>query len=759
MRTLFLVGVAALILLALPSLIVFGADLAGYGTDINTWLESHLGVSHRIALALPAAIALFCVPPLIILLYFLRLKRKPMAVPSTFLWKKSVEDLHVNRLMQWLRRNVLLLLQLLTVLTFLYGALGPRTHGAVTGGRHYILMIDNSASMNATDVKPTRLEWAKAEALRVIDSSTDADPGMVIVFNSTAEIRQSYTTNREELRAAVRGVQPTQFPTRIDEGLALAASLSNPNRSTENEAAAPADPEPGKERTYFSADGIQAEVHLLSDGRFPAISDFALANLSIRYPDMPTTAVAMTSDNLAIVGFEVERDADDARKVFARAQVLNYRDRGQDVKLKLDVLERNEKVIGTYGKTVPVPRKDPRPGDAEDLPADKRPVDPKPGEGRVEFLIPDIGENSDVVMRLSIDQGSGFDSLRLDDEAWAVLGVSRKAKVLFITLGNKAMRDYFDTAAAKKISEFTILKPADMADPKDYAIPVRDGKYDLVIFDRCGPANADQMPNANTLFIGYAPPPYSMNKDDPLGVTPVKHPTLKGTQSRHPLLKNLRGLDEMRIDDCFRFPKTPEGAPRPTRLIEGDREQELLVSIRRGAFTDLALTFAIVSENADAPDALRNTNWFTFPSFVLFLRNVLLQLGNVRDASAEENLKPGALQILRLGTAKEVFVRKPKEDIGAKFERGNRPDVAFSGTDTLGVYTAEWGDQSRRFAVNLFDAEESNLAPQRQFKIGDTTITAGEARKQPLELWKYAIGFGLMVVLLEWWIYNHRVQI
>lgn len=291
MRTLFLIAVVALILLALPSLVVFGADLGGYGKEINDWLESSFNVSHRVALALPAAIALFCVPPIIILLYFLRLKRKSIAVPSTFLWKKSVEDLHVNRLMQWLRRNVLLLLQLLAVLMFIYAALGPRTHGAVSGGRHYILMIDNSASMNATDVKPTRLDWAKEEAIRVIDSSTDADPGMVIVFNSTAEIRQSYTTNREELKAAVRSIQPTQFPTRIDEALALAASLSNPNRSTENEAAAPANPEPGKERTYFSADGIQAEVYLLTDGRFPAVSDFALANLSIRYPEMPSTAV------------------------------------------------------------------------------------------------------------------------------------------------------------------------------------------------------------------------------------------------------------------------------------------------------------------------------------------------------------------------------------------------------------------------------------------------------------------------------------
>ena len=186
---------------------------------------------------------------------------------------------------------------------------------------------------------------------------------------------------------------------------------------------------------------------------------------------------------------------------------------------------------------------------------------------------------------------------------------------------------------------------------------------------------------------------------------------------------------------------------------------ELLVAIRRGAFTDLVLTFPLVSENADGPDQVWHSDWPTFPSFVLFLRNALMQLGNVRDASSEESLRPGAVQVLRLGTAKEVFVRKPGQDLAVKFERGTRPDVAFSGTDILGVYGAEWGDQSRRFAVNLFDADESNLAPQRQFKIGDTTITAGEARKQPLELWKYAIGFGLLVVMLEWWIYNRRVQI
>ncbi|MEO2091343.1 MAG: hypothetical protein ABGY75_17940, partial [Gemmataceae bacterium] len=88
---------------------------------------------------------------------------------------------------------------------------------------------------------------------------------------------------------------------------------------------------------------------------------------------------------------------------------------------------------------------------------------------------------------------------------------------------------------------------------------------------------------------------------------------------------------------------------------------------------------------------------------------------------------------------------------------------AYSGTDKLGVYTAEWGSgaakQTRRFAVNLFDAEESNLAPVNQFKVGAETVTAGDPKQVPRELWKLAVLLGLAVVLIEWWIYNRRVQI
>ena len=132
-------------------------------------------------------------------------------------------------------------------------------HGRGGAGKHYILMVDNSASMGATDISPTRLDWAKQEALNEIDAPSDNDFGMIIEFNSSASIKQSYTSNRGLLRQAVKDIAPTQRPTRIEEALTLADSLANPIRSGDDAAVRPANAEPGKERTYVST---ATEVHL-----------------------------------------------------------------------------------------------------------------------------------------------------------------------------------------------------------------------------------------------------------------------------------------------------------------------------------------------------------------------------------------------------------------------------------------------------------------------------------------------------------------
>src|SRR5262245_32117572 len=169
-----------LVLVAIPGWLLFALHLFGLEGDTNQWLQQNFKLTYQLALPWWGGLILLLVPFFLVLLYFLKLKRKPLQVPSTFLWKKSVEDLHVNSLLQWLRENVLLLLQLLVLICQPYAVMTFRFHGKNSEGRHYIIMIDNSASMAATDVLPSRLAWSKEEALKEIDAAGDNDSGMVI---------------------------------------------------------------------------------------------------------------------------------------------------------------------------------------------------------------------------------------------------------------------------------------------------------------------------------------------------------------------------------------------------------------------------------------------------------------------------------------------------------------------------------------------------------------------------------------------------
>ena len=108
--------------------------------------------------------------PLLLLLYFLKLKRREVVVSSTLLWKRAVQDLQVNAPFQRLRRNLLLLLQLLALAAILIALAGPVLAWRRGPGQRYVVLIDRSASMNATDVKPSRLDAAKEQAKVFIES-------------------------------------------------------------------------------------------------------------------------------------------------------------------------------------------------------------------------------------------------------------------------------------------------------------------------------------------------------------------------------------------------------------------------------------------------------------------------------------------------------------------------------------------------------------------------------------------------------------
>jgi hypothetical protein len=747
----FPIALLLVFLLALPGLILFACNLFGLESDVNQWLQDSFGLTYSIGLPWWGILILLLLPVFILLLYFLKLKRKPIQVPSTFLWRKSIEDLHVNSLLQWLRQNVLLLLQLLIVVVCIYSVMSFRLHGRAGEGKYYILMIDNSASMSATDVEPNRLEWAKREALKEIDAAGDDDVGMVIVFNSAAQLVQSRTNSKDLLRQAVRSIQPTQRPTNIRDALQLAAEPANPGKSTENEASRPAEEDPTKARTYAPVEGTPTAVHLFSDGRFRDLEDFQLGNLNLTFHAAGVPG-AENVDNVGIVACNAFRDESDATKLQVFVRIRNYRPqpvKAQKVELEYRV---NGKLDLAPDRVLDLPAREVKQEKSADQ--NKPTTIDTPGEGIVIFELKDIDDTADVILHVRLLNVN--DKFPLDDEAWVVVGVVRKARILVVGKPNHILKAFFDSADTKDVATITYLAP-DKLGTDDYLKPALDGAYDLVVFDRCGPAKLEEMPRANAFFIGYPPPPWKPLGSDAEGkpVEKLENPPITSWQKMDPIMKDLAALDQIGVSVAFRINHT-ELPPHTPRLLETAGNTLLLFTLPRQSFTDLVLTFPILNDKNEW-----NTNWPLMVSFPLFLRKVIYALGNVRDSTSEEITRPGDVKLIRPDDprVKELQVWKAGRLL-ATLQRGSRNEFSFGDTDRVGIYDEVWDDQVQRyFPVNLLDADESNIEPRPEFKVGAEEVKAGKTRGMPLEMWRWFLVAGLILLLLEWYIYNRRVYI
>jgi len=378
-------------------------------------------------LSLAELVAIFGAAGLgVVALYLLKLRRRVVSVPFAPLWERILRDRDATKLFAKLRRLLSLLLQL-GLLAILVLALGnPRPVESLVRGRTVVVLVDASASMQATDVRPNRLGVAQNEVKKIIGGLHGADRVLVAQMDALVTPLGPMTSDAAALERSVDMIRETD--TRADFPRAL----------------------------RFAIDALRGtdspEIIVVSDGALGPAAD-ASGPVHLGAVKLSYVRVGRESRNVGITQFSVRRYPLERSRYEVMLELTNTGSDAEDVELQL---------LG------------------DGTPVDLTTIRLKPGERLPRFYPQLSGASRTLEAKIARADGT-HDDLPADDHAFALLPERRRSKVLVVTEGNT----YLD--AALLLDEY--LDVTDVV-PDGYAGAVGKAKWDAVIFDRVTPAQA-----------------------------------------------------------------------------------------------------------------------------------------------------------------------------------------------------------------------------------------------------------------------------
>jgi hypothetical protein len=671
--------------------------------------------------------------PAVVAMYLLKLRRDETIVPSTLLWSRLVADVEANAPWQRLRRSLLLLLQLLLVAVLAMLAARPFLERPAGLARDVVLVIDTSASMAATDVAPNRLEAAKTAALDALRDLPTGGKVSLIAADRSARIVVNETTDLGRVRQALGDIAVTSSRGDLGDALELAGKLA--------------------------ARSGDAQILVATDG---ALAATPTASIPARITVLP---VGRDRKNQAIVALAV-RTAPSAvtRSVFVSVANLDLESSGRRLEVWGDGrrLEVRDLFLDPQARSDVV-------------------IDDVPGDvGALELRL--VGADSTVT--------AAPDQLAVDDHAWAIIPPDRTRLILVVGPGDP----YLETALSYLPNVELYGVTADEYGPTTERT---DGRpWDLVIFEGTLPATLPR-----TAVLAIAP-----EGSSPLGevVGTLKDPGIGSLEPDEPILRYV-DLSTTHIAEARKL-TLPDWA---RTVIPGPGGAPLLYSGSRAGLPTAVLAFE--PRRSDLPLQV------AFPILIANLTGELLG-GSSAPTEAVQPGSPVSL-VIPVGASGLAVTRPDGSVVELVPGTADATAVTFSATDLTGVYVAtprlaagaspvpsasgappsarptaaaspSGGGSGAigsappsappldpyapvRFAVDLFDVNESTIAPGSAATIEALGVApaassaAGSATGTPAadrpttrdELWVPIVLLVLLVLCVEWAVYHRDTLI
>jgi hypothetical protein len=539
--------------------------------------------------------------PVVVAMYLLKLRRDEQVVPSTLLWKRLLTDVEANAPWQKLRRSLLLLLQLLLVALLAILAARPFLERPAGLAGDVVVVIDTSASMGATDTPPTRLAQAKDRVLEALRELPANGTVSVIAAGRTARVVVNGTTDLGRVRAAIESITVSPSTGDLGDALNLADALAS--RAGD------------------------ADILVATDAAL-AIKPTTAVNHEVK-----VIQVGRERKNQAIVALAVRPSSSGVtRSVFVSVANLDIEPARRQLELYVDGILF----------------------EARDL----RTLDP---QTRTEAIIDDVPRGASVIeVRLTnpadMPDTDTPDALALDDRAWAIVPPDRLRRVLLVGAGDP----YLETA-------LTYLPSTELygVTPEKYGPDTHPELFDLIVFEGFLPA---ELPRAAILAIA---PPATSALGEVVGT--LTDPAIGTTSADEPILRYV-DLSSVHVGKATKlvppvWARTvipgPAGSPL---LYVGDLDGRK------------AGVLAFLPRNSDLPLQV------AFPLLMANLTGELLG----GSAAPVEALAPGDPVTIPVpaGATSVVVTRPDGSTVDLVPGTAGAASVVFSQTDLLGVYSA-----------------------------------------------------------------------
>ncbi|MEQ8316466.1 MAG: VWA domain-containing protein [Phycisphaerales bacterium] len=692
-----------------------------------------------------AGIAAAIAVPSLLLLYFLKLRRQDVEISSTLLWKKAVQDLQANAPFQRLRKNILLLLQLLALAAVLIALGQPQVEGERAATGRHAIVIDRGVSMRAVDGVDengnavSRLDEAKRRALELVETlrepgvfgMTEADQAMVVAFDGTAEMLQPFTTDKRLLREAIESIEPSDAPSRLDEPLRLVraqAPLQAPPAEAEGEAA---EPLPGSVGT----------IHVFSDGRSEGGEAVDLhAGDEVSFISLGQTETG----NVGITALDARRQLRQPEDVSVIVGLQSTMREQASVAVEL-LIDGNS--VAARRLALPPATIEQRTSDAGEAIELVTPT-----TSGVEFQVRRPGSAVIEARILDASTGEAPDAFDRDDRAWVVLPGAKRLRLALATYGSLVLSEALSSLPVERVEVFTPEAFESIDDPFS--------RFDVVVLDGWLPDAPEGselgLPPGSWLVFDAVPSGPSSLIDR--GEGPPSE--IVDWRRDHPTLRGL-ALSAVRLST--------------SRVVETSEDGSATVIASAGVGPAIVGLSSARTRAVVVPWDIDESNWWLEPSFIVFLGQSVRHVTDGGPGDAQRASRPGVARGETLPEGVDTAQLVPPTGDRLTIAVDDSGQAIAGPLSEIGLYALSWegppgpsdtrdGSRSeRRFAVNLASSQASDITPKRELVIRAERVGAAVDQdgrdRAPKPLWPWFIAAALAIMMLEWFVYNRKVQI